>query len=282
MPEYNNRYDIEGCINHGENADKLYFPNFYEGYENFKSQLKIDVDKNKTVSYYKWSDGEKLFYDGISLGSTGKGRRDTNIGADALDLNVFRDGILKNDYYMVESFSDSHHWWKSVFGDTPFFAAEWSYGLVTNKWFFEKFRGQIGLIGAKEKLELIQELLEYPEYQEYLGLDKFEDYITIPQRYACDDIEGTDRIIKDQLKTAKSKIFLEGIGHAKQALLWRMKSYHPAVYFTVGSGIDAIAGIQDNLRPYSAGWVNYKISGYDYSKVDVWRDRMLNTKILGK
>ena len=30
MPEYNNRYDIEGCINHGENADKLYFPNFYE------------------------------------------------------------------------------------------------------------------------------------------------------------------------------------------------------------------------------------------------------------
>jgi len=278
---YNNRYDMEGCGNENANVNKLYYPNFYEGYENLKDKLKNFVKNNETVSFYKWSDGEKLFYDGISEGSTSGGRRDTNIGVGGLNLTPFREGILKNDYYMVESFFDAHNWWKDRFGDVPFIAAEWSYALVTNKWFFKTFRGQIGLIGAKEKLELIQELLEYSEYRDYLGLDKFEDYITIPQKYACDDIENTDNIIREQLKNAKSKIFLEGIGHAKQALLWKMKLYHPAVYFSVGSGIDVIAGIQDNLRPYSADWVNFTLKNYDYSRVDIWRDRMLKTKVLG-
>ena len=115
--------------------------------------------------------------------------------------------------------------------------------------------------------------MEYKEYRDYLGIDKFEDYICIPQRYACDDIERTDAIIKEQLKNAKSKIFLEGIGHAKQALLWKMKEYHPAVYLTVGCGICAIAGVQDCIgRPYFGGWKNYRIKGYDYSKIDIWKE----------
>jgi hypothetical protein len=272
---YNNRYDIEGCGNTDCNANQLYCENFHEGYEHFKKVLKEMVDTGQAATFYKFSDGEFLFMQGIENGgSTTAGHRDTDIGASKLDLTPFREGVVKNDYYMVESYAGAHNYWNNVFPGRPFnVAAEWSYGLLANKWLFKTFKGQIGLIGAKEKLELIQELLEYKEYRDYLGIDKFEDYICIPQRYACDDIEATDNIIKEQLKNAKSKIFLEGIGHAKQALLWRMKQYHPAVYMTVGSGICAIAGVQDCIgRPYFADWKNYRIKGYDYSKIDIWKE----------
>jgi len=272
---YNNRYDIEGCGNTDCNADKLFCPDFHQGYESFKEIIENLVETNQPATFYKFSDGEFLFLNGVENGgSTTAGYRDTEIGAKKIDLTPFREGVVKNDYFMVESYEGAHSYWKNTFGDKPFnVAAEWVYGLLANKWFFQKFKGQIGLIGAKEKLELIQELLEHKEYRDYLGIDKFEDYICVPQRYACDDIERTDAIIKEQLKNAKSKIFLEGIGHAKQALLWRMKEYHPAVYITVGSGICAIAGVQDCIgRPYFADWKNYRIKDYDYSKIDIWKN----------
>ena len=271
---YNNQYDIEGCSNTDQNVNKLYCPNFHEGYEQFKEIIKQYVDDDEACTFYKWSDGEWLFLQGIANigGVTNVGARDTNIGADKLDITPFRDGIMKNDYHMVESYQEAHTMWQKIFPQQPYnAAAEWAYALVANRWFFKTFKGQIGLVGAKEKLELIQELLEYKEYREYLGIDKFEDYICLPQKYACDDIESTAVAVKEQLKNAKSKIFLEGIGQAKQALLHRMKEYHPAVYITVGSGIDAIAGIQDTKsRPYFADWKNYRIKDYNYEKIDIW------------
>tara|TARA_R110000851_G_scaffold326303_1_gene494849 strand:- start:1118 stop:1978 length:861 start_codon:yes stop_codon:yes gene_type:complete len=272
---YNNRYDILGCGNTDVNADKLYCDNFHDGYEHFKSVIQEMVETSQSATFYKFSDGEFLFMQGIENGgSTSPGCRDTNIGATKLELAPFREGVVKNDFYMVESYQGAHAYWNNTFKDRPFnAAAEWVYGLVANRWFFKKFKGQIGLIGAKEKLELIQELLEYKEYRDYLGIDKFEDYICVPQRYACDDIKSTGKLVEEQLRNAKSKIFLEGIGHAKQALLWKMKQFHPAVYITVGSGICALAGVQDCIgRPYFADWKNFRIEGYDYSKIDIWKE----------
>ena len=275
---YNNRYDLDGCKNTDANANKLFCENFYDGYDYFKKLLVDMVNTNQSATFYKFSDGEFLFMNGTSMGSTSAGTRDTKVGANKVDLNPFRDGVVKNDYFMVESYSEAHKMWNQAFPNKEFnVAAEWVYGLVANRWFFKTFKGQIGLVGAQEKLELIQELLGYKEYRDYLGIDKFEDYITIPQKYACDDIEATDRLVKEQLKNAKSKIFLEGIGHAKQALLWRMKEYHPAVYISVGSGICALAGVQDCIgRPYFADWENYRIKDYDYNKIDIWRNTGIN------
>lgn len=270
---YNNRYDIEGCRNTAREANIQFFPKFHEHYENFKSLLVDLVRENSSKSFYKFSDGEYLFVKGISDGSTSKGRRDTNIGADSIDLSLFRDGIYKNDYYMVECYEQAHMEFAECFPGKSPIPAEYPYGLIANKWLFETFKGQIGIIGAKEKLELIQELLEYDEYKEYLGIDKFEDYISIPQKYACDNIDATDEMIKEQLQNATSKIFIEGIGHAKQALLWKMREYRPAVYLSVGSGVCAVAGVQDCIgRPYFADWKNYRIKDYDYSKIDIWKD----------
>lgn len=270
---YNNRYDIPECRNTAREANIQYHPDFIGGYEQFKSLLKYLVKNNNSATFYKFSDGEYLFVKGISDGSTSKGRRDTNIGADSIDLTLFKEGIYKNNYYMVECYEQAHREFKECFPNIAPIPAEYPYGLIANKWLFKTFKGQIGIIGAKEKLELIQELLEYQEYRDYLGIDKFEDYISIPQKYACDDINATDEMVKEQLKNSTSKIFIEGIGHAKQALLWKMKEYHPAVYLSVGSGVCAVAGVQDCIgRPYSADWKNYRIKGYDYSKIDIWKD----------
>ena len=111
--------------------------------------------------------------------------------------------------------------------------------------------------------------MEAPQYQEYLGLEKFEDYIRIPQQFACDDLEATERMVGEQLEKSTSKIFLVGIGHVKSGLLHRLKKYTDAVFLDVGSSLDAIAGIVDVDRPYFGDWTNYQIDGTNlYSGVD--------------
>ena len=45
------------------------------------------------------------------------------------------------------------------------YPAEYGYGLVANKWFFQNFKGRIGLLGASEKIYLIEELMQYQQYQ---------------------------------------------------------------------------------------------------------------------
>ena len=270
---FNNKYDIPGCVNTSREANIQWCPDFHKKYESFKLQLESLVKNNQAKTFYKFSDGEYLFVKGIAMGSTSKGTRDTNIGCNDLDLTPFREGIIKNDFYMTEYYKQSLQEFYEYFPSKDPIPAEFAYGLIANRWFFKTFKGKIGIIGAKEKLELIQSLLEHKEYRDYLGIDKFEDYICVPQKYACDDIEATDKIVKDQLKNATSKIFLEGIGHAKQALLHRMKEYYPAVYVSVGSGICAIAGVQDCIgRPYFANWKNHRIEEYDYSNISIWRD----------
>jgi len=271
MSNYTNKYDIPGCRNTAREANIQFFPNFNENYESFKSLLINLVDTNSSKTFYKFSDGEYMFAKGISVGSTSKGHRDTNIGADSLDLSLFKDGIYKNDYYMVECYKQARDEFDEYFSDKTPIPAEYSYGLIANRWLFKTFKGQIGIVGAKEKLELIQELLKYDEYKEYLGLDNFNDYIHFPQKYACDDINLVEEFIGNQLKESQSNIFLLGIGHSKSGILHKLKKYKDAVYMDVGAGIDNIAGCINIRRPYAGDWTNYRIKDYDYSQIDYLR-----------
>ena len=124
---------------------------------------------------------------------------------------------------------------------------------------FKTFTGKIGLIGADTKMNIIQNIIEAPQYQEYLGLEKFEDYISLPQKFACDDIDATEKMVGEQLEKSTSKIFLMGMGHVKSGLIHRLKKYTDAVFLDVGSSLDAIAGIIDVDRPYFGDWTNYQI-----------------------
>jgi hypothetical protein len=267
---YLDQYKIQGTINYDENpvfGVPSACPDFQQKLEQFKIDLKGMVDRKENKTFYKFGDGDYYFLKGVGHGSAAPGKRALSVPYWVLNMEEFRSGVLQNDYFTVELYNKGL--WNELFPERPVdYLAEFGYGLTSNKWLLREFKGRIGIMGGDEKITLIKELMKYPEYQEYLGLDKFEDYLSIPQKFACDNLAATEKMIADQLAHAKSDIILMGIGHVKSGLSHRLKKYHSAVYLDVGSGIDAIAGCIEIERPFMGAWINYRLSGYDYSTID--------------
>ena len=268
-------YEIEGTINLDSNPcfqSNETYPKFQEDLDKFKSHLKQLVDDKESKTFYKFGDGDYHFLNRNEVGSAKPGNRALSESYDNINHQAFIDGSKLNDYYTCEIYPENRKMFKEVIGDREIdYPAEYGYGLVANKWFFKEFSGRIGLIGASEKLYLIEELMKYDEYKEYLGLDNFNDYIHFPQKYACDDIDMVEEFVGNQLKESNSDIFLLGIGHSKSAILHRFKKYTDAVFMDVGAGIDNIAGCINIGRPYAGDWTNYRIKDYDYSNIDYLR-----------
>lgn len=255
--------DGHDCFHH-ENT----YPNFQNHLQNFKTLIMRLVDNKESATFYKFGDGDYRFLTKQSIGSASPGKRALSKSYDDIGHEKFTSGAQKCDYYTCEIYPENRTMFRSVIDREIDYPAEYGYGLVANKWFFETFAGRIGLLGASEKLNVIQELMQYKEYQEYLGLESFSDYIHFPQKYAADDIELVEEFIGNQLKESTADIFLLGIGHAKSGVLHTFKKYRSAVFLDVGAGIDMIAGCVNTKRPYAGKWKNYRLSGYDYSDID--------------
>jgi hypothetical protein len=247
------------------------FPQFQEGLDIFKSHLIQLVEDKENKTFYKFGDGDYHFLRKNEIGSAKPGNRALSSTYDKINHQQFVDGAQLNDYYTCEIYPENIQMFNEVIDNDIDYPAEYGYGLVANKWFFKQFGGKIGLIGASEKLYLIEELMKHDEYKEYLGLDSFNDYIHFPQKYACDDIDLVEEFVGNQLKKSKSNIFLLGIGHSKSAVLHRFKKYTNAIFIDVGAGIDNIAGCINIRRPYAGDWTNYRIKDYDYSGIDYLR-----------
>lgn len=249
--------------------DPQVYPHFQEDLARFKDLLVLLVNQKANVTFYKFGDGDYFFLKQIEHGSAEPGARALSKTYNEINIKDFLEGVLKNDYIITEILPKRYAMFKELFpeGERDF-PAEYCHGLVANRWFFNTFKGKIGLIGAREKLKLIEQLMQYSEYRDYLGIDKFNDYIYIPQKFAADDVDTLDKSIAKQIQNSKSDIFLLGIGHVKSALLHRLKKHKHAVYVDVGGAIDAIAGIINIRRLHMAKWVNYQIRNYDYSNID--------------
>lgn len=259
---YLDLYKIEGSINNDKNPcfhNEESYPDFQEKLEVFKKLLIQQVKNNKSVTYYKYGDGDYYFLKKQGIGSATPGKRALSKSYDSIDHDKFVEGAQLCDYYTCEIYPENIQRFSEVIDKEIDFPAEFGYGLVANKWLFKTFTGKIGLIGADTKMNIIQNIIEAPQYQEYLGLEKFEDYISLPQKFACDDIDATEKMVGEQLEKSTSKIFLMGMGHVKSGLIHRLKKYTDAVFLDVGSSLDAIAGIIDVDRPYFGDWTNYQI-----------------------
>ena len=270
--QYHKQYIIPGTRNISGlkfyNDPKIYH-NFQKDLERFKELLVKLVDQKANVTFYKFGDGDYYFLKEIEYGSAKPGARALSKTYKEIDITIFLEGVLKNDYIIAEIIPKRYAMFRELFPDRERdFPSDYCPGLVANKWFFDTFKGKIGLIGAREKIKLIEELMQHREYREYLGIDRFNDYIYIPQKFAADDVNSLEENIASQLKNSKSEIFLLGIGHVKSALLHRLKKYKQAVYVDVGGAIDAIAGIMNIRRLHMARWVNYQIRNYNYSNID--------------
>lgn len=142
------------------------------------------------------------------------------------------------------------------------------YSLVTTRWVFKNFKDSVGIIAGKEKIAIIKKLMQSEEYREYIGVDDFTDYVEIPQKGAADNVEELAHSYQEKIKNSNAKIFLVGAGSSKLALIPLLQMYSDAVFIDVGAGIDALAGIVCQDRPYFANWTNYRIKNFDYSKTD--------------
>ena len=259
---YLDQYKIEGTINNDQNPcfhDETTYPKFQEELEEFKHLLIELVYLNEPKTFYKFGDGDYYFLNKIPTGSATPGRRALSKSYDDINHDAFVKGAQECDYYTCEIYPENRVKFIDVIQRRIDFPAEYGYALIANKWLLKTFAGQIGLIGAGAKLNIIKNLMEAPQYQEYLGLEKFEDYISLPQKFACDDLEATEKMVASQLMKSTSKIFLMGMGHVKSGLIHRLSKYRNAVFLDVGASIDALAGIIDIDRPYMADWTNYQI-----------------------
>ena len=266
-------YKIDGAINNDPHKcfqSEDTYPEFQEKLVFFKQLLIEFVENNESKTFYKFGDGDYYFLKKMPVGSATPGRRALSKSYESIGHEAFVEGAQLCDYYTCEIYPENISHYKEVIQREIDFPAEFGYGLVSNKWFFKTFAGEIGLIGANTKMNIIKNLMEAPQYQEYLGLEKFEDYISLPQRFACDDIDATEKMVGEQLKKSTSKIFLMGMGHVKSGLIHRLKNYTDAVFLDVGASIDAIAGVIDIDRPYMADWTNYQIDEIQlYDGVDL-------------
>ena len=258
------------------------YPKFQSKLLEFKQLLRKLYEDNEGKTIYKFGDGDYFFLKGIPTGSAKPGNRALSKPLTINQLSLYSNGAQKSDLFLCEIYPENRRKFSRVIPRKKInYPAEFAYGLIANKWILKNFSDSIGLIGADKKIDLIKRLMEFKEYREYLGIEKFSDYIKVPQKFACDNLDSRLSELEMQLSKAKSKLFLVGIGHLKSGVLYKLPSYHKAVYLDVGSGIDALAGVIDEGRPFFGDWTNYRLkSGYDYDKIDMLQYSNSRIKIL--
>lgn len=270
-------FNLEGTIDINNNRrDKTYqdinsWPTYQEDYKKFKNYILDNYNNSIPKVLIRVYDGEFLFLQCKKIWNVGKRHVSRNLTPEFVEK--FKTGSLKCDKFSshltVLPGGNFNVLYKSVYQDKKIdYPMEFNYAIVLNKWIFKTFKNKIGLIGGEEKIKVIKKLMDYKEYRDYLGIDYFEDFISVPERFACDNVDKLEVEMREKLQKCNSKIFLYGIGISKMALAYKFKDYHNAVYIDIGSGMSALAGTTTKKRPYSAGWTNFRIKNYDYSKMD--------------
>lgn len=273
LHRYTEEFRIDGSKNRNINpayVNSSSEPNFQKLLENFKIELHKKVNSRDSFSYFKFGDGDYYFLEGIPKGSAKPGNRAISRTLTSSELLLFQRNSELCDSYLCEIPMENRNLFMKAFpGKTISYPAEFVYGLLANRWFTREFSQQVGVIGADTKIDLIKVLMEKPAYQEYLGLATFQSYLTVPQKFACDDLETRYSKLKQEVLESECRFFLVGVGHLKSGILGRLAKDTNSVILDVGSGIDALAGVISGHRPYFGGWTNFQCRDeFDYSKVD--------------
>ena len=245
--------------------NKDLYDNFLEKYEEFKNQIVQNHLNGIPLTYYKFGDGDYLLFKNEKFGTTKPGVRDIKRSIKSLNIEEIKKYGNLHDKYFCEIINFKMI--EEVLNRVVDYPAEYLYASIANKWFLESFK-KITIIGSETKLNLIDQLMKFPEYKEYLGIDKFHELIPIPQKGALTNSKKIFKSIKKQVENSNPDIFLLGIGLSQNTLMYYLKEVASAPLVSVGSGIDAIAGVIDIYRPYYGDWVNYRIKNSSiYDKI---------------
>lgn len=247
-------------------------PNFYPNFQIDIDWLKnILIEKNTTkkgLVVMRVYDGEFHFLNKKVVGN-GPKRHYSKPLTDEF-IKPFFDGCYQVDIISCQLNINMLQQFHSILPNPKpkFIPMDIIYGLFANRWILSTFKNKIALIGGNEKMNVIRELMKYEEYQKYTCNDYFIDYISVPERFSCDN---TDILIEDigkQIKESSAEVFLFGVGISKMAMAHKFKNYKNAIFIDIGCGMSGLAGTVETDRPYFGSWTNYRIKEYDYSKVD--------------
>lgn len=245
-----------------------FYPNFQIDIVEFKNIL-IESNKNKLpYVVMRVYDGEFLFLN-KEVGGNGPKRHYSKLLTNDF-VKPFFDGCYKVNILSCQlNINMLIKFNKVIPNPKPkFIPMDIIYGLFANKWILSNFKNKIALIGGNEKMNVIQELIKYKDYQEYICNDYFLDYISVPERFACDNTDILIEQIGTKIKNSNAEVFLFGIGISKMAMAHRFKNYKDAIFIDIGCGMSGLAGSVETDRPYFGSWNNYRIKTYDYSKID--------------
>jgi hypothetical protein len=240
---------------------------FQEDFIKFKNMLITNVSEKKPTTIIRVFDGEFFFLRGQKVGNVESRHCMSNLTYEFIQRFYY--GALACDYISTQLYTHEVAVYKEIFPSHPMdFPMEFIYAIVANRWIFKTFKNRISLIGGSEKMKIIRKLMDYPEYREYLGLDFFLDYIEVPERHTCDNIDSILADITPKIAQSKADIFLFGMGIGKLAITHHLKDVKHAVYLDIGCGISAMAGTTSLERPYFGSWTNFRLKDYDYSSMD--------------
>jgi hypothetical protein len=152
------------------------------------------------------------------------------------------------------------------------------YALVSSRILFRRFPSEILLVGQAEKLDAIRVLIHYEEYRRYLGIQDFCGYVRVEKIGAADDELSILDALRAECVRTQPKLILLGIGSAKFYVLPRIRAFSDAVVIDVGAGIDALAGVISQDRPYFADWINFTSEEIDYDAMNLMDEANPNRK----
>jgi hypothetical protein len=262
-------------LNGREYNDPNFWPKFQDDWKRFLEIIKT----NQNCVIMRIYDGELYFLQRKRIGNIPK--RHCNQNLKHKDIEPFKQGVKDVDYLCIQLNENFMNKFKTMFSRQIDFPMEFCYAIVINKWIFKQYpKGEIALIGGSEKMKIIQELMKRKEYRDYLGIEYFADYISVPERYASNDPEKILEELEHQIQNSKAKIFLYGIGIAKMAIAPYFRFIKEGTYIDIGSGMSALAGFASIDRPYHGNWINHRIKDYDYNNTDKMDADSRNIKIL--
>jgi len=247
-------------------------PNFYSNFQNDLIQIKSNlIEKNKNNEGYvvmRVYDGEFHFLNKKVVGNGPKRHYSKPLTNEF--IKPFLEGCYEVDILSCQLNINMLKNFNSIIPNPrpKFIPMDIIYGLFANKWILSTFKNKIALIGGNEKMNVIQELMKYEEYKKYVCNDYFVDYISVPERFSCDNTDSLVEQIGTKIQNSSADVFLFGIGISKMAMAYKFKKYKNAIFIDIGCGMSGLAGTVETDRPYFGSWTNYRIKQYDYSKID--------------
>tara|TARA_E500000178_G_scaffold246615_1_gene243216 strand:+ start:3387 stop:4250 length:864 start_codon:yes stop_codon:yes gene_type:complete len=268
-------YKIDGTSNKDDEQlkgieynDPIFYPNFQKDIEWIKNSLIDKYEKNESFTIMRVYDGEFNFLNKNVCGN-GPKRHYSKPLTDEF-IKPFKDGCYKVDVLSCQLNKNMLINFNNVipYPKPKFIPMDIIYGLIANKWILSTFKNEIALIGGNEKLNVIKELMNHEEYRNYICNDYFLDYISVPERFSCDNTETLIKDIGKKIEKSEAKVFLYGIGISKMAMAHKFKNYKNAIFIDIGCGMSGLAGTVETHRPYFGSWINYRLRDFDYSKID--------------